>query len=245
MRLHSKLLKAVLFAATLGAAGAVQAQTPPVNYSDHWQNSSQPGWAFSITQNGDVLFGVLYIYEQGFPAWYSGTLRFVSEGPSGVRTYSAPLYRTTGPAGGPSYDPSLVKYTQVGTISVEFGDDAHGILSYSINGVAVVSAIQHFTFAPNSVTGSYIGATSDVTYDCADPTRNGIVTTDPGFFTIAIESGKMVMRFPTCTNDGTYTQQGQVGTFGHLLLHARRQRHDQVHRPALRKGRHRGQLHGA
>ncbi len=213
MRLHSKLLKALLLAATIGAAGAVTADTPPVNYSDHWQNSSQSGWGLSITQNGDVLFGALYIYDMGFPAWYSGTLRFGSEGPNGVRSYSGPLYRTSGPAGGPGYDPSLVQYREVGTISIEFGDDAHGNLSYTIDGVGVAVAIERFTFAANSITGSYIGATTDVTYDCANASRNGEVTTDPGAFTIALEEGKMVMRFPTCTVDGTFTQQGQVGAF--------------------------------
>lgn len=212
MRRSAQLLKALLLAATIGATAGVQAQTPPINYADHWQNSSQPGWGFSITQNGDVLFGALYVYDQGLPTWYSGTLRFVSDNPSGSRSYSGALYKTNGPTVGPNYDPKLVTYREVGTISVEFGDDAHGTLSYTVDGVGVVKSIERFTFAANAINGSYIGSTSDVTYDCANPSRNGEVTTDPGFFTIALEGGETVIRFPTCTVNAKYTQQGQVGT---------------------------------
>jgi len=211
MTLRSKLLRAALLAATLGMASFVHADTPPINYADHWQKSDEPGWGLGLTQNGDVLFGVLYIYDTGsLPTWYAGTLNFAAEN-GGTRSYTGTLYKTSGPALGQPFNPALVTYTAVGTITIEFPDDAHGLLTYTINGLGATKSITRFTYAANSITGEYVGSTSDVTYDCANPERNGEVTDDPGPFTIAVENGEMVMRFPTCTVNGTYTQQGQIG----------------------------------
>jgi len=211
MIVRSKLLRAVLLAATLGTAAAVHAATPPINYADHWQNSSEPGWGLGLTQNADVLFGVLYIYDTGqLPTWYASTLDFASEN-GGVRSYTGTLYKTAGPALGQPFDPSLVTYTAVGTMTIAFADDAHGLLTYTISGYGATKNITRFTYAANSIAGEYMGSTSDVTYNCANPSRNGEVTNDPGPFTIAVENGEMVMRFPTCTVNGTFTQQGQIG----------------------------------
>lgn len=212
MKIPSRLLKVALLAATIGVTSAVQAAAPPTNYADHWQNSAEPGWGLSITQNADILFGALYIYDQGQPTWYSGSLTFVSATSNGVRSYSGTLYKTNGPTVGPGFDPKLVTYRAVGTISIEFGDDAHGTATWTIDGVGSVKSIQRFTYAANDITGGYIGSSSDVTYDCANPSRNGQVTTDPGFFSISTEAGQTVIRFPTCTVNGTFVQQGQVGT---------------------------------
>lgn len=206
-----KFLRAALFAATLGTAGALAAAAPPINYSDQWSNAAEPGWGLSITQQADILFGALYIHDSGqLPTWYTATMNFGSEN-GGVRTYSGTLYKTSGAALGQPYNPALVQNTAVGTMTVQFGDDAHGILTYNINGITVVKSVTRLTFATSEITGGYIGSTSDVTYNCANPSRNGEVTTDPGAFSIAIENGGVVMRFPTCTINGTYTQQGQVG----------------------------------
>lgn len=65
MNLISKLLRTALLAATIGTAGALSAAAPPINYADHWNNAAEPGWGLSITQNADILFGALYIYDTG------------------------------------------------------------------------------------------------------------------------------------------------------------------------------------
>lgn len=212
MNLLSKLLRTALLCATIGTAGALSAAAPPINYADHWNNGAEPGWGLSITQNADILFGALYIYDTGsLPTWYSATMTFVSEN-GGTRTYSGALFKTSGPALGQPYNPALLTYRQVGTMTIEFPDDAHGLLTYTIDSIGATKAIERFTFAPNQVVGSYVGSTSDVTYGCANPSRDGEVTNDPGPFSIAIENGEAVMRFPTCTVNGKWTQQGQVGT---------------------------------
>lgn len=213
MPARSKFLHAILFAATVGSAGALSAAAPPINYADQWSNAAEPGWGISVTQQADILFGALYIHDAfQVPTWFTATMNFASD-IGGVRTYSGTLYRTTGSALGQPYSGAAVTNTPVGTMAMEFGDDAHATLTYSINGINVVKTVSRLTFAPNTITGSYIGSTSDVSFNCTNPARNGIVTTDPGAFTIGVENGGMVMRFPTCTVNGTYTQQGQIGTF--------------------------------
>ena len=185
-----------------------------VNYTDLWSNAQQPGWGLSIDQQNDVLLGTFFIYDKGsLAAWYTVQFAFNSIGPNGAVSYTGTLYQTTGPALGQPYDPNLLRYREVGIANLEFGDDAHALFTYTIDGASASSQIARLTFAPNSIMGSYIGSTQDVTYDCKTGARNGLVTTDPGPFTITQDQDGLVMSFPTCTvTNGTYTQQGQIGT---------------------------------
>ena len=214
MKLRTNFLRAAIFAAAIGTS-TISAATPTgVNYTDLWANSQEPGWGLSIDQQSDVLFGTLFIYDKGSQAsWYSVTFAYNSTGPNGAVSYSGPLFQTTGPALGQPYDPALLRYRQVGTATLEFGDAAHAILTYTIDGAAAAKQISRLTFAPNSILGTYIGSTQDVTYDCKTASRNGLVTTDPGQFSITQDQDGIVMRFPTCTvTNGVYTQTGQIGT---------------------------------
>lgn len=212
MTLRSKLC-AALFAAAVVTSSAASATTFTTNYTDLWANAQEPGWGLSINQQADILQGTLFIYDKfELAAWYTTTLKFDSVGANNVQRYTGVLYQTTGPAFGKPYNPNLVQYRQVGTLTMDFGDDAHALLTYTIDGLAAAKQVARLTFAPNSILGSYIGSTQDVTYDCKDPARNGIVTTDPGPFTITQELDGVVLRFPTCEiTNGVYTQQGQIG----------------------------------
>ncbi len=208
----ARLARAALFAAAVAVSAGTFATPVTTNYSDLWATPSEPGWGLNISQQADVMFATLFIYDKGeLPAWYSVTLTYQSTGPNGVVNYSGDLYRTTGPALGQPWNPALLKYELVGQLSLGFGDPAHASLVYSIDKVLVTKAVTRLTFAAQSVLGKYIGATSDVTYDCKDPARNGIVTTDPGPFTITQQGTDVVLKFPTCTITGKYTQQGQIG----------------------------------
>ena len=214
MKLRNNLLRAAIFAAAIGASALAAATPVGVNYTDLWANEQEPGWGLSIDQQNDVLFGTLFIYGKGSQAsWYSVTFAFNSIGPNGVVSYTGPLYETTGPALGQPYDPSLLRYRQVGSATIEFGDAAHAILTYTIDGAGASRSISRLTFAPNSILGTYIGSTQDVTFDCKPASRNGLVTTDPGQFSITQDQDGFVMRFPTCTvTNGVYKQYGQIGT---------------------------------
>lgn len=212
MKSTMRLLRTLLLATAVGTSAAAHATTAVTNYSDLWATPGEPGWGLNISQQADTLFATLFTYDKGERAvWYSVTLTYQSTGPNGAVSYAGDLYETTGPALGQPYDPRLVRYRQVGRAAIDFGDAAHGFLAYSADGVLVTKQVTRLTFAAQSPVGDYVGATSDVTYDCEDPKRNGLVTDDPGPFTIRQEDGGIVLRFPTCTFTGTYTQQGQIG----------------------------------
>lgn len=210
---RSKLLRAAIFAAALATSATAAATPVSVNYSDLWAKPDEPGWGLNISQQGDVLFGTLFIYDRFTNAsWYSVTLAFDSIGAGGVRKYTGVLYQTTGTAVTQPYDPSQLQYRQVGNLTMEFGGPAHAILTYTVDGAGQAKQVTRLTFAENSILGSYNGSTQDITYDCRNPSRNGLVTTDTGPFTITQELDGIVMRFPTCTiTNGVYTQQGQIG----------------------------------
>ena len=207
-------LRAALLAAAIATSATVSATPIATNYTDMWSNAQEPGWGFFIDQQADVLLGTLYIYDKGnSAAWYTVTLAYVSTAGDGTITYQGPLYQTTGPALGQPYSSSPVKYREVGLLTIAFGDEAHALMNYTIDGAGAVKQVSRLTFAPNSILGSYIGSTQDVTYDCKPPAQNGLVTTDPGPFTITQNQDGYVLQFPTCqVTNGVYTQTGQVGS---------------------------------
>jgi hypothetical protein len=50
-------------------------------------------------------------------------------------TGTGTIYRTTGPAFGPSFNPNSVTATAAGTITVNFTDPNNAILNYTVDGV--------------------------------------------------------------------------------------------------------------
>ena len=213
MKLRSKLLRAAFLAAAIATTAPTYATTFAPNYTDMWSNGQEPGWGLFIDQQADVLLGTLFIYDKGnMAAWYTVQWTLAAINPGGQPSYTGTLFQTTGPALGQPWNPALVQYRQVGQATIEFGDDAHALLTYTIDGAGAVKQVSRFTFAPNPILGSYIGSTQDETYDCTDPKRNGIVTTDPGPFTITQNQDGYVLKFPTCeVTNGVFQQFGQIG----------------------------------
>jgi hypothetical protein len=208
LRAARALLLSVAAIVTFNAAAAL-----PPNYSDLWWNQDEPGWGVNISQQADTLFATFFVYGTGGQAvWYSVTLTYQSTSANGVVTYGGTLYQTSGSPQGTPYDPALLRYRQVGDATIEFGDDAHGLLRYTADGVLVVRSIARQTFATISPEGTYLGATTDVTFNCKTPSRNGIVTADPGPLRITLVDGFATIYAPTCFYEGNYVQQGQVGS---------------------------------
>jgi hypothetical protein len=213
MKIQSKLLRAAVLAAAIAASPATYATTSTANLTDMWVNNQESGWGLFIDQQADVILGTLFIYDKfGTATWYTVQWKLTSIGPPNTPSYTGTLYQTSGPAFSTvPYDPKLVTYRPVGEATIQFGDDAHALLNYTIDGGGAVKQITRFTFAANSVLGSYIGSTQDVTYDCNDPARNGLKTTDPGPFTISQNQDGMVIQFPTCqVTNGVFAQFGQI-----------------------------------
>jgi hypothetical protein len=212
MRSTLDCLRAVAFAAALAASSVSSATTFSTNRTDMWGIAQEPGWGLFIDQQAEVMLGTLFIYDRfGIAGWYTVQWTLNSIEPGNQPKYTGTLFQTTGSALGQPYNPALVTYRAVGQATIEFGDDAHALLTYTIDGGGAVKQVTRLTFAPNSILGSYIGATQDVTYDCKDPKRNGLVTTDPGPFTITQNQDGVVMRFPTCEiTNGVFKQYGQI-----------------------------------
>ena len=189
------------------------ANHPPVSYSDLWGKADEPGWGLNLAQQNTALFGTFFVYGTGGDAvWYSSTFIYQYTGANGVNVYQGDLYLTKGSPQGATYDPSLLKYRQVGLATIEFDGDANALLRYSVDGVVVVKLIARQTFGTISPVGNYLGSTADVTYNCKTPANNGIVTTDTGPLRITLAGNFATIFAPTCFYEGTYTQQGQVAT---------------------------------
>jgi hypothetical protein len=113
---------------------------PMVNYTDLWWNPAQPGWGVSIHQGAtNEVFATWYDYDSdGKPVWY--TLqpgRWIS-----LTTYTGPIYRTSGPPFGASFDPSRVGITLVGKGSLSFTNATSGTFIYTIDQISGQRSIQ-------------------------------------------------------------------------------------------------------
>lgn len=63
------------------------------NATGLWFDAGEPGWGMSVSQQGDTLFGVLFIHGQdGRPAWLVAPAMRAGE----VGAFSGPVFRTTG-----------------------------------------------------------------------------------------------------------------------------------------------------
>ena len=103
----------------------------PIDYSDLWWNPAESGWGLVITQESNVMFLALYVFDgSGNPVWYVAPDCEVA---SSGQSCTGALYKTAGPALGTRFDPSKVHATHVGTATVTFSDASNGTLSYTIN----------------------------------------------------------------------------------------------------------------
>ena len=116
---------------------------PSVNYTDLWWNPREPGWGVAITQQRATMFLAWFVYNNSQqPMWYVATCNVSAAG----NTCSGPLYRTTGPPAGSSFDSSRVRAFEAGTITVTFTGPDDGTLTYTVDGVTGTKAITRQVF---------------------------------------------------------------------------------------------------
>ncbi|MEP7067594.1 MAG: hypothetical protein ABI789_00075 [Usitatibacter sp.] len=114
---------------------------PAVDYTDIWWNPGESGWGMAVTQQYGVTFIAWYVYDAaGKPTWLVSTCLM-----SGT-SCSGPLYRTTGPAFGPTFNPTQVQASIAGTISVNFTDANNAALNYTVDGVSGSKAVTRQIF---------------------------------------------------------------------------------------------------
>jgi CubicO group peptidase (beta-lactamase class C family) len=115
---------------------------PGVNYTDLWWNPGESGWGMAIAHEGAVMFLAWYVYDSaGKPVWYVASNCAVS-----ADACAGPLYRTTGPPFGPTFDPSRVQVSVAGTVSLAFTDPNNGTLTYTVDGQASSKTITRQVF---------------------------------------------------------------------------------------------------
>jgi hypothetical protein len=105
-----------------------------IDYTDLWWNPSESGWGMAVTQQGNVMFLAWYVYDgAGKPVWYVASNCAVNAANDGC---AGTLYRTTGPALGPTFNPSAVQVFTAGTVSLDFLSANIGTLNYTVDGVS-------------------------------------------------------------------------------------------------------------
>jgi hypothetical protein len=109
--------------------------TPPaIDHTDLWWDPNESGWGVALTQKYAVIFAAWYVYSDvGQPVWY--VVPNCAVNAAGNRCTGA-VYRTTGPAFGPTFNPLAVTPFEVGSATFAFSDANNGSMSYTVNGVS-------------------------------------------------------------------------------------------------------------
>jgi hypothetical protein len=112
-----------------------------------WAGAAENGWGVSIIEHRDVLFILIYAYDEaGRPTWY-----VISNGTWSGRAYTGALYS---PRGTPFYAYDASRWTPgpaLGTAIFTFIDGDNATLDYSISGVSGRKSISRLAFgAPAS-----------------------------------------------------------------------------------------------
>lgn len=117
---------------------------PTVDYTDHWWNSSEPGWGISIHQHtSGRLFAVWFAHDtQRNPTWY--TLQPGSW--TAFNIFSGPVYRTTGPYFAAPYSNAQVERAVVGQATLSFHNAFEATFTYDVAGVSGSKGITRLPF---------------------------------------------------------------------------------------------------
>src|SRR5262249_53951865 len=102
-------LAAVIGTLILCVTGVVNAATTKTpDYSELWWNSSENGWGASITQQDDIVFLVLYVYDaQRNPRFFVAPAMQLQSATGSDNVFTGSLYRTVGsPSTSFTFDPN-------------------------------------------------------------------------------------------------------------------------------------------
>lgn len=196
---------------SVGIALPAAATSFSTDYTDLWFNPAESGWGLNLSQQGNTMFGTLFVYgTDQTPRWYVASALVASS----TTSFTGTLYRTTGPyfgaawtGGGPA--------VPVGTMTLNFNSPTTATLSYTAEGASVTKQIQRQTFVSNNLAGSFLGGlvatgsgcttTSILVFDHFNATHSGTQVTLPVQFFAGNGTAQ------SCTFTGTYSQSGKLG----------------------------------
>jgi len=205
------VMAAVIIGLACGFATLAKAKT--TDQSDLWWIPNESGWGIQFVQEETTIFATMFVYgTDNRPAWYTATLSSV-----GFLTWTGKLYATTGPwFGNPVFDSSQVTVNPVGIMTFN-APTINGIatLTYDVNGVHVVKAIQRQTLVALNFNGTYVGTLSQLGSGLpCSPARNTSGT--PATFQITQNGAAVTIvaigSADTCNLSGACTQAGHFGS---------------------------------
>jgi hypothetical protein len=181
--------------------------------SDIWWNQAESGWGLQLVQEHDIAFATVFIYgPDGKPTWVTAQLTVGS----GL-TFSGPLFVTTGPYFGGTFNPGAVTIRPAGTMTFTLLTVGTARVTYTVDGVAVTKQLQRQTLKAENYNGGYYVAANINQSSCINPAWNGIYT-NALEVTVSHTATAMSMVWvfgpgDVCTYSGTYSQSGKMGTF--------------------------------
>jgi len=201
----------VLVVAGFTTAAGAQGRYLGTLFTGLYSAQGEAGSGVTMTHEEPVIFLTFYLYRgDRSPYWLTAT---VTRAPDlhGDYNYTGDLYETSGPPYGGPFDPTMVTYRKVGTVSLVSVDGYTVDLNYTIDGVSISKVYTRFTLNDLNFAGPYWGTIVYTTGSCSSPQSFAI----SGSTTVAQSSNALtiVLRGPgsTCTLSGDYRQSGSLG----------------------------------
>ncbi len=138
-----------IFAVRIRESGGPAIVDGITNYSYTYWNPNEPGWGYNLQHQGDLLYGTWYTYAE------DGQVMFltVEATAQSASTFAGPVFRVAGtPFSEINGSQAFTSVTQVGTAQMSFAADSTLTLSYTVNGVPQVKALEKFIFASTAPT---------------------------------------------------------------------------------------------
>lgn len=211
-----KRSKFIFLLLTVFFSSKLFATTSTSDLTDLWYNANESGWGVNVIHQRDIAFLTVFVYGQdGRSTWYVGPNTNFRSLTNGVLTMSGPLYTTTGPWFGGSFDPARVGVRQVGTITFTANTLTSASVNYVVDGVSTTKIVSRQTWATNDLTGQYTGAVNYVASGC-NPSINNGSTFEAADLSITNTNTTLNMVSSSvnaiCTYSGTYIQTGKLGS---------------------------------
>ncbi|MFZ3321534.1 MAG: hypothetical protein WA190_04120 [Usitatibacter sp.] len=223
MRMAPRSIALALGAVLALATQGVQAFPMFPDPTGMWYDPGQPGWGVSVTQQGETIFVVLFVYDANHnPQWFVAsnvvdTGQFVNSLVG--EAYAGPLYRANGATFTQPGDMTPLSATSVGTIQIAYVQPVDNLsVTYTVNGTTVNKVLVPQTWGSNAalLAGNYSGGIKISGVSICDPPAllQGVTNftisqgATPDALAITWGSGIDV----GCRMDGTYAQVGQFGT---------------------------------
>ncbi len=175
-----KLIRVGTILLTFGGSFVSQAQTFTIDTSASspltglWWNASESGWGATITQQSNMLFVTMFVYDSaGNPVWYTVSCAIAGTSCNGdMLKFRGGVTPTT------TWTGAGLAFSKVGTMALGFTGNDAGSMSYTLDGLASTRQITRQIFGPPApvlprLAGSWQGAIIETRSSCTQAQNNG------------------------------------------------------------------------